>query len=206
MLQLFAYSTGYAKIIEVKVETTPIHSYFIIKNRGNINIVGEINSDAYDKVKEALVHFSNNRVETIILNLNSRGGSLYYGTKIIDLIEKHKNKFIFIGIVDNKSLCASMCTVIFASLDHRVAHKHSAWIFHSPFSKSKQDRHFMKNVEKHLVIEKSRQFMLAVYREADAKLTNETLESFVLSSGEELVLTAKDLDKISDTWFTTIIQ
>ena len=71
-------------------------------------------------------------IDTIVIDLNSPGGSLREGRKIIETIqplERNHNVFTFVGSRGN---CMSMCVPIFLATRERIAAANSRWMFHAP--------------------------------------------------------------------------
>lgn len=67
----------------------------------------------------------------IVIDLNSGGGSIEEGNKIITFVEKLKSEGFNVRTrVQNGRMCGSMCVPIFLSADTREAGEVSAFMFH----------------------------------------------------------------------------
>jgi len=72
------------------------------------------------------------RTKVIVLDLNSPGGSLNEGGKVIEVIDQMKKTHQVVTYVGPNHLCASMCVPIFMQGQKRVAAVSSKWMFHEP--------------------------------------------------------------------------
>lgn len=81
-------------------------------------------SDAFEAHKSS--------ADTIILDLNSPGGSLLEGGRLITLIEKMKQSHRIETQVRNRQNCLSMCVPIYLQGELRRAAASSRWMFHEP--------------------------------------------------------------------------
>lgn len=71
------------------------------------------------------------KVKPIIIDLNSGGGSIEEGNKIIAFVEKLKGEGFNVRTrIQNGRMCGSMCVPIFLSADTREAGETSAFMFH----------------------------------------------------------------------------
>lgn len=80
--------------------------------------------EAFDKWKS--------KAKVIVLDLNSPGGSLHEGRKVIEVIDLMKKTHQVVTYVGPGRLCASMCVPIFLQGQKRVAAASSKWMFHEP--------------------------------------------------------------------------
>jgi hypothetical protein len=66
----------------------------------------------------------------VVLFLNSDGGEVNEGDRVIHLLDGIKPTHRLITVVLDGSLCASMCIPVFLQGDDRLAARTSRWIFH----------------------------------------------------------------------------
>ncbi|MBL4647124.1 MAG: ATP-dependent Clp protease proteolytic subunit [Rhizobiales bacterium] len=70
-------------------------------------------------------------VTTIILNLNSKGGLISHGEKVISLLSAiRQSPKTLITLVENGHTCASMCIPIYVQGERRIAFPASSWMLH----------------------------------------------------------------------------
>lgn len=174
---------------------------------GEITIVGEINKDTAEKFHYTIEKFRKDKVEKVIIHLNSPGGTVEAGYQIIkDMIkyqtEDKKNIMTYVG---EKELCASMCTGIYAIGSYRVAAANSVWVFHSPYIKGKAESQEEQN-KQDAIIEASRNALMAVYRVADANFANTILKPYVYGTAktQNLILNGFTINELSDNFINTL--
>ncbi len=68
----------------------------------------------------------------IVIELNSPGGSLSEGGRVVDVIEKMKRTHVVETRVGADGVCLSMCVPIYLRGARRVAAPSSRWMFHQP--------------------------------------------------------------------------
>ncbi len=66
----------------------------------------------------------------VVLFLDSAGGKVDEGDRVIHLLDEIKQTHRLITVVPDGKLCASMCVPIFLKGDDRLAGRTSLWIFH----------------------------------------------------------------------------
>jgi ATP-dependent protease ClpP protease subunit len=66
----------------------------------------------------------------VVLFLNSDGGEVDEGDRVIHVLDGIKPTHRLITAVLDGNLCASMCVPVFLQGDHRLAGRTSRWIFH----------------------------------------------------------------------------
>jgi Clp protease len=66
----------------------------------------------------------------VVLFLNSAGGQVEEGDRVIEVLNKIKQMHRLITVVGDGELCASMCIPIFLQGHDRLAARTSLWIFH----------------------------------------------------------------------------
>lgn len=69
-----------------------------------------------------------------VINLNSPGGSLHEGKRVIEVLDKMKRTHQVITYVGPGRNCLSMCVPIFLVGQQRIASRNSRWMFHEPSS------------------------------------------------------------------------
>jgi len=68
--------------------------------------------------------------ERIVLTLNSGGGSVEHGNRVIRTIQRIKRTHQFDTAVEGRELCASMCVPVYLQGQNRFASPQSRWLFH----------------------------------------------------------------------------
>jgi hypothetical protein len=66
----------------------------------------------------------------VVLFLNSAGGQVQEGDRVIEVLDEIKLRHQLITVVPHGKLCASMCIPIFLQGQDRLAARASLWIFH----------------------------------------------------------------------------
>ena len=74
------------------------------------------------------------KVQTVIIDLNSPGGSLVEGEAVIGVISDMKATHKVITLVRKDNNCLSMCVPLFLQGEQRIAAPSSHWMFHEPIS------------------------------------------------------------------------
>jgi len=86
------------------------------------------------RLEEILFEFRN-KADTIILKLDSQGGSLREGGKVVALLKEAKKHHRLKTYVGKYDICLSMCVPIYLQGDvPRRAAKSSRWMFHQPIT------------------------------------------------------------------------
>ena len=78
----------------------------------------------WDGIKNSL------RFKTMLLRLNSEGGTDVEGRKVIELLGEIRAHIALVTLVGDHDLCASMCIPVYIQGDIRVASPASSWMFH----------------------------------------------------------------------------
>jgi hypothetical protein len=73
---------------------------------------------------------SSNRFKTMLLRLNSEGGTDVEGRKVIQLLRAIRGQMALTTLVGDHDLCASMCVPVYVQGDIRIASPASSWMFH----------------------------------------------------------------------------
>ena len=95
----------------------------------NIEWSGPIVPGMADYVRSALDRYGA-RSRRVVLFLDSAGGKVQEGDRVIHLLDEIKQTHRLITVVQADKLCASMCIPIFLQGDDRLAARTSNWIFH----------------------------------------------------------------------------
>lgn len=174
-------------------------------NTGILEISGTIDKEAAIEAENAFYSFYENSVNRIVINLDSLGGHLSSGKRIINNIKEAEAKGIqVVTYVGHKKICASMCTGIFAVGNTRYAARDSSWIFHSPYvdvnNADKTDPFEMQRINDS--ISNARDFMLTTYSEADPYWTKLELKSHVVIPEYPLMLSGEEILDHSRSWIT----
>src|SRR5262249_29385167 len=69
-------------------------------------------------------------LERVVLFLDSAGGQVEEGDRVIEILNEIKRRHRLITVVPHGKLCASMCVPIFLQGEDRLAARASIWIFH----------------------------------------------------------------------------
>jgi ATP-dependent protease ClpP protease subunit len=177
---------------------------------GAIYLTGEINKNAAQTVQTAFKTFKKDKVTKVILHLNSPGGDLGSGSKIILEImnAQMKDKIAVITYVGEKELCASMCTGIFAIGAVREASPKSIWIFHSPYVKNEDDADEERQKAITETIATAREALMAMYKIADPVFALTILKPYVYgyASEKELILTGEEITELSDHYINILVD
>jgi hypothetical protein len=70
------------------------------------------------------------RYQTVVLRLNSPGGTQSEGEEVISILRKIREHAKLVTLVGEHDLCASMCIPLFIQGETRFASPASAWMFH----------------------------------------------------------------------------
>jgi ATP-dependent protease ClpP protease subunit len=80
----------------------------------------------------------------VVLFLDSAGGQVEEGDRVIHVLDEIKQTHRLITAVLNDKLCASMCIPVFLQGDDRLAARTSRWIFHEAARQGANDRERME--------------------------------------------------------------
>ena len=95
----------------------------------NIEWSGPILPGMEDYLRAALDRYAT-ASHRVVLFLDSAGGQVEEGDRIIHVLDQVKQTHRLITVVPDGDLCASMCIPIFLQGDDRLAARTSNWIFH----------------------------------------------------------------------------
>ena len=74
------------------------------------------------------------KTDHFVISLNSPGGALREGGKVIEIIKQMKKTHKVDTHVGRRQVCLSMCVPVFLLGHNRIAHPSSVWMFHEPRS------------------------------------------------------------------------
>jgi hypothetical protein len=94
-----------------------------------IDLSGPIVADAADDVRAALGKYGAT-LNRVVLFLDSAGGRVDDGDRLIEVLNEIKLRHQLITVVPHGKLCASMCIPIFLQGEDRLAARASIWLFH----------------------------------------------------------------------------
>jgi ATP-dependent protease ClpP protease subunit len=94
-----------------------------------IDWVGPIVAGMADDLRAALDKYGTIS-QRVVLFLDSRGGQMEEGDRVIEVLNEIKLQHQLITVVLHGKLCASMCIPIFLQGEDRLAARASLWIFH----------------------------------------------------------------------------
>jgi len=90
---------------------------------------GSIEAPMRDKIAEALETYENDP-RSIVLSLNSNGGSVQHGRDVVKVLRKASYARAIDTMVEQGSICASMCVPIYLVGAERHAHPAARFMFH----------------------------------------------------------------------------
>jgi ATP-dependent protease ClpP protease subunit len=82
-----------------------------------------------DDLRAALGEYGTT-LNRVVLFLDSAGGQVEEGNRVIEALNEIKLRHQLITVVPHGKLCASMCIPIFLQGEDRLAARASVWIFH----------------------------------------------------------------------------
>jgi ATP-dependent protease ClpP protease subunit len=94
-----------------------------------IDLSGPIVAGTADDVRAALGKYGTT-LNRVVLFLDSAGGRVDDGDRVIEALNEIKLRHQLITVVPHGKLCASMCIPIFLQGEDRLAARVSLWIFH----------------------------------------------------------------------------
>jgi hypothetical protein len=96
-----------------------------------IDLSGPIVAGTADDVRAALGKHDTT-LNRVVLFLDSAGGKVDDGDRVIEVLNEIKLRHQLITVVPYGKLCASMCIPIFLQGEDRLAARASIWLFHEP--------------------------------------------------------------------------
>jgi len=94
-----------------------------------IDLSGPIVAGTADNVRAALGKYGTT-LNRVVLFLDSAGGRVDHGDRVIEALNEIKLRHQLITVVPDGKLCASMCIPIFLQGKDRLAARASIWLFH----------------------------------------------------------------------------
>jgi ATP-dependent protease ClpP protease subunit len=94
-----------------------------------IDLSGPIVAGTADDVRAAL-GMHDTTLNRVVLFLDSAGGKVDDGDRVIEVLNEIKLRHELITVVPHGKLCASMCIPIFLQGEDRLAARASIWLFH----------------------------------------------------------------------------
>jgi ATP-dependent protease ClpP protease subunit len=94
-----------------------------------IDLSGPIVAGMADDVRAALGKYGTT-LNRVVLFLDSAGGQVDDGDRVIEVLNEIKLRHQLITVVPHGKLCASMCIPIFLQGEDRLAARASIWLFH----------------------------------------------------------------------------
>lgn len=82
------------------------------------------------EVRAAWLQWQSSGRKRIVLNLNSPGGNVQEGMRLISVLDEIKRTHALTTMVSHGRLCASMCIPIYLQGQIRIAASTSVWLFH----------------------------------------------------------------------------
>lgn len=130
---------GFFVALYVWLNVAPTSDEFAIKRNADasdeiiMSWSGAVDAPMY-RVLERAFEENKKGTKTIILQLDSPGGSISEGEMVIRTINRMKKTHRVITRVGPQANCLSMCVPIFLQGDERLASATSSFMFHRPFS------------------------------------------------------------------------
>jgi ATP-dependent protease ClpP protease subunit len=94
-----------------------------------IDLSGPIMASTADDVRAAVGKYRTS-LNRVVLFLDSAGGRVDDGDRLIEALNEIKLRYRLITVVSHGKLCASMCIPIFLQGEDRLAARASIWLFH----------------------------------------------------------------------------
>jgi ATP-dependent protease ClpP protease subunit len=94
-----------------------------------VDLSGPIVAEMADDLRAALGKYETT-LNRVILFLDSAGGQVDRGDRVIEVLNEAKLRHRLITVVPHGKLCASMCIPIFLQGEDRLAARASIWLFH----------------------------------------------------------------------------
>jgi ATP-dependent protease ClpP protease subunit len=94
-----------------------------------VDLSGSIVAEMADDLRAALSKYETT-LNRVILFLDSAGGQVDEGDRIIEVLNEAKLRHRLITVVPHGKMCASMCIPIFLQGEDRLAARASIWLFH----------------------------------------------------------------------------
>lgn len=175
------YPNGRTKIRQVNGQKVGFFSYDSM-----------VDDETCDLLEDSLFYFDRHKVDKIVINIFSGGGSIFAGWKTKALMDQFKAKGYIIE-THVRGFAASAAFVIFAngSQGHRVAAKHSELMWHELWtfkmlsldtpSSSEEESRVLRHLQDNM-----RNFLASV-----SNMSKEELENSV-KNGKELWITGKE--------------
>lgn len=107
---------------------TSLYPSLSLKERGVINLFGDIEDDMTAEIMNSLLLLSGNPDRDITIYINSNGGDLYCMFAIHDLMRSLKNRIVTIGL----GRVMSAATVLLAAGDERYIMPNTTVMLHEP--------------------------------------------------------------------------
>lgn len=130
--QLQAHDSSRVGILKIKFH----------KNSGRLSLYwkGKIRKPMAQKFKRAIGKWKKRAQGGFVISLNSRGGSVREGYKVVDIIRRLKKTHYITTYVARGNTCGSMCVPIFLTGNRRIAAGASIWLFHDITDRDKNDK------------------------------------------------------------------
>jgi hypothetical protein len=104
---------------------------------------GKVEAPMLDKFKAAFAARADDR-RPIVISLDSPGGYVEHGSRLISFILKMQATHSVDTVVEKGGTCASMCVPIYLAGAHRTAHPSARFMFHEVSFSSKVDDELRK--------------------------------------------------------------
>jgi len=101
---------------------------------------GEVRKSMVKKFKRAINKWKKRAQGGFVISLNSRGGLVRDGYKVINIIRRLKKTHYITTYVARGNTCGSMCVPIFLTGNSRIAAGASIWLFHDIAGRDKNDK------------------------------------------------------------------
>lgn len=122
---------------------------------------GNVEAPMLEQLQEAYGKRASDR-RPIVLSLDSKGGFIEHGSKVISFILRMQATHNVDTVVEAKRLCASMCVPIYLAGGHRTAAPTARFMFHEVSFGAQVDNKLRKLKAEHpdLNIQKAKKFLV----------------------------------------------
>jgi ATP-dependent protease ClpP protease subunit len=96
---------------------------------------GEVNQSMTDQISEAIERYQS-QAERFKLQLNSGGGVVREGERLIQVLQRLRQTHELVTEVDRGGTCGSMCVFIYVQGNQRIGALSSTWLFHEVSNKN----------------------------------------------------------------------
>jgi len=152
---------------------------------------GPVQEPMSERVAAALDHYKADQ-RRLVLILNSPGGSIEHGRKVVAEIRARDRRID--TLVQKAGVCASMCVPIFLAGTNRMADPEAYFMFHQASLKSGAK----ENVKRHELSESEKSLFSQAVRTIETHVTDELFRKDIAIRGVNGTWLARMREKITD--------